>query len=115
MTKLWDIINAATGLGEWKVLDQGKSVGTPQYDVCHAPKQEFSKNTEALIEYIATFDPEHIALMLKKDALSDDICRDVCEWLSPHTDAKCLSCPLLKFLHASIALRDYRRGRGLNG
>ena len=63
MTKLWDIINAATGLGEWKVLDQGKSVGTPQYDVCHAPKQEFSKNTEACIEYIATFDPEHIALM----------------------------------------------------
>ena len=94
MTKLWDIINAVTELGEWKVLDQGKSVGTPQYDVCHAPKQEFSKNTEACIEYIATFDPEHIALMEAVIEAGD----------SP------ISGP-----QSRMALDTYRKERGLNG
>ena len=117
MAKIQDIINAATP-GPWSGIARGKNragvwanakIGWVTDD------HEFGDFClEQDARFIATFNPQHIALMLKKDALSDDICPNVCEYLSPHTDAECLSCPLLKFLDASIALSDYRRERGLN-
>ena len=118
-----EIINAATP-GPWYRAQQiepsfGKQfigrVVRAEEGLDNEEIMEFSRVSIANADFIATFDPEHIALMLKKDALSDDICCAVCEHLEPITNGDCLSCPLLKFLEASVALSEYRNERGLDG
>ena len=105
MAKLTEIISAASQ-GEWKVLDRGTSVGTTTEDICYAfsPREpRFTPNSVSNSRFIATFDPQHIALM-------EAIVRTASGSLfSLKTDGEIID----ELINLVEALDDYRKERGL--